>query len=55
MSVDDKAERDKSLRIDRELEEDHKQLKRECKILLLGKNCYWRRVYQSLMFYSRKW
>jgi guanine nucleotide-binding protein subunit alpha len=37
MSVEDKAERDESLRIDRELEEDQKRLKRECKILLLGK------------------
>lgn len=36
MSVEDKAEREKSLRIDRELEEDQKQLKREFKILLLG-------------------
>lgn len=35
-SVENREERKKSQQIDRELEEDNKKLKRECKILLLG-------------------
>jgi guanine nucleotide-binding protein subunit alpha len=37
LSTDEKNERDRSQQIDRQLEEDNKKLKRECKILLLGK------------------
>ncbi|CAO0790333.1 unnamed protein product [Mucor circinelloides] len=36
LSAEERAEREKSQRIDRELEEDSKRLRRECKILLLG-------------------
>lgn len=36
MSAEERAEREKSQHIDRELEEDSKRLRRECKILLLG-------------------
>ncbi|KAI8145242.1 G protein alpha subunit [Fennellomyces sp. T-0311] len=36
VSSDEKAEKDRSLNIDRMLEEDFRKLKRECKILLLG-------------------
>ncbi|CAO3666739.1 unnamed protein product [Umbelopsis vinacea] len=36
LSTDEKNERDRSQQIDRQLEEDNKKLKRECKILLLG-------------------
>lgn len=38
LSAEERAERAKSQRIDREIEEDNKKLRRECKILLLGKN-----------------
>jgi guanine nucleotide-binding protein G(i) subunit alpha len=37
LSTDEKQDRDRSQQIDRQLEEDNKRLKRECKILLLGK------------------
>ncbi|KAM3589579.1 Guanine nucleotide-binding protein alpha-2 subunit [Umbelopsis sp. WA50703] len=36
LSTDEKQDRDRSQQIDRQLEEDNKRLKRECKILLLG-------------------
>lgn len=36
LSTDEKSDRDRSQQIDRQLEEDNKKLKRECKILLLG-------------------
>lgn len=36
MSAEQREEKEKSQRIDRELEEDNKRLRRECKILLLG-------------------
>lgn len=36
LSAEDREKRSKSQRIDRELEEDNKKLRRECKILLLG-------------------
>ncbi|KAG2186013.1 hypothetical protein INT43_002451 [Umbelopsis isabellina] len=36
LSTDEKHDRDRSQKIDRQLEEDNKRLKRECKILLLG-------------------
>lgn len=35
-STDDKKAKDRSVLIDRQLEEDSKRLKKECKILLLG-------------------
>jgi hypothetical protein len=38
MSAEQRQERSNSLKIDRELEEAGKQLRRECKILLLGNN-----------------
>lgn len=41
LSTDEKHDRDRSQKIDRQLEEDNKRLKRECKILLLGRNPVW--------------
>lgn len=35
-SVPDKAQRERSEAIDRQIEEDSRQFKKECKILLLG-------------------
>ena len=37
----------RSQMIDRSLEEDHKKLRRECKILLLGRSWYSRRTAHS--------
>lgn len=39
LSTEERAERAQSQRIDRAIEEDSKKLKRECKLLLLGKWC----------------
>jgi hypothetical protein len=36
ISVEEKAEKERSMAIDRQIEEDSKKLKKECKILLLG-------------------
>lgn len=37
LSSEERAERARSQRIDRMIEDDHRKLKRECKLLLLGK------------------
>jgi hypothetical protein len=36
MSVEEKAERERSMAIDKQIEEDSKRFRKECKILLLG-------------------
>jgi guanine nucleotide-binding protein G(i) subunit alpha len=40
-SSDEVEQKKKSQQIDKQLEEDSKKLRRECKILLLGKSTVW--------------
>lgn len=47
LSADEKEDRQRSNNIDRKIEEDSRRMKRECKILLLGK--YFTHLYQLSM------
>jgi guanine nucleotide-binding protein G(i) subunit alpha len=38
LSADEKEDRQRSHKIDKSIEEDNRRMKRECKILLLGKS-----------------